>query len=328
MKKKIILSYWNYLHPWRVRFFKFLSNQKYWILVIISAYCFADLMLISLHPFLIASKTPRSPVMNKSSQKKVSVAEYTPIWDFNIFHNAAIPPSLSATQKEEESLKPRLSNLPIQLNGTIVYSNPAYSIANITIKGKNTSESYQIDEEVESLARITQITSDRVYFINLNNNQEEYIEVPNIRNISFDFKKQKKEGTKEKDNTSIIKTIGDFQFQIKRSDINKHMRSLSTILREAKVVPHRKNGKLIGWRFSYIKSGSIYEQLGFKVSDIIISVAGEQPRSQLEAAEMFQRFQHSTKLDMMVNRKGKDIAFSWLVDEDDVSEDPPPRSFF
>ncbi len=298
--------------------------------MIISAYCFADLMLISLHPFLLFNTPPNSKVMNPLPQKKVSVAEYTPIWDFNIFHNAAIPPSLSSTPQEEENLKPRLSRLPLQLNGTIVYDNPAYSIANITIKGQKTSESYQIDEEIENkskspLARITQIAPERVYFINLNNNQEEYIEVPNIRNISFDLKNQKKEENK---GSGIIKKIGDFQFQVKRSDINKHMRSLSKVLQEAKVVPYRKDGKLIGWRFKYIKPGSIYEKLGFKVSDVMTSFAGELPRSQLEAAEMFQRFRNSTKLDIMIRRNGKDIAFSWLVDEDDVSDDPSPTRFF
>ena len=275
-----------------------------------------------------------APTMNRTT-KKVSVAEYTPIWDFNIFHNAAIPPPLSFSQEEKQTLEPQLSRLPIQLNGTIVYSNPAYSIANITVQGQEMSESHHIDDEIENkagspLARITQIQPERVYFINLNNNQEEYIEVPKMRNITFNFGKGGKKETKTegKDAGNIIKKIGDFQFQINRSDINKHLRSLPNILQEAKVVPHWEKGKMIGFRFKYIKPGSIYEQLGFKVSDIISSVAGEQVQSQLHAAELFQRFKYSTQLDIVVKRNGKDIPFSWTVNEDTAGEEPPRSRYY
>ena len=106
------------------------------------------------------------------------------------------------------------------------------------------------------------------------------------------------------------------------------MRSLPTILQEAKVVPHYEGGKMIGFRFKYIKPGSIYEELGFKVSDIITSVAGEQPRSQLHAAELFHQFKNRTQLDMMIKRKGKDIAFSWTVNEDGATEGPPPSRYY
>ena len=309
---------------------QFLSKQKYWLLILIFAYCLADIMIISLRPLFLSNKVPpHSPVFDRS-RKTVSAAEYMPIWDFNVFHNAAIPPSLSSIGEEEstQNTNPLLSRLPLQLNGTIVYRNPTYSMANITIKKKKISESYQVDDAVDSLARITEITSDRVYFINLNNNIEEYIEVQNLHNISFDFKRKNTPLKKTNKESGFIKSIGDFKFQVNRSDINKHLRHLPNILRDAKVIPHWEKGKMVGFRFKYIKAGSIYEQLGFKVSDIIISVAGERPRSQLHAAELFQRFKNRTSLDIIVKRKGKDIAFSWLINEDTSIEEPPRSRFY
>ena len=255
--------------------------------------------------------------------------EYTPIWNFNVFHSAAIPPSLSSEEGKRKNQLPQLSRLPIRLNGTIVYSNPIYSIANITVKNKDTSESYQMEDTVNSMAHITQITPERVYFINLNNNQEEYIEVPNIRNISFDFgKKAPRMKKTDGKSSSIIKKIGDFQFQVNRSDVNKNIRSLTKILQEAKMVPHWENGKMIGWRFKYIQSGSIYEQLELKVSDIVTSIEGELPLSQLQAAEMFQRFKNRSKLDIMVRRKGKEIPFTWDIIEDVSIEEPPKSRYY
>jgi len=318
--------FWNHFQRNISILFKFPANQKYWLFILIVTYCLADLVILSLRPLLLSVETP-PPSMLKSSQKKKSVAEYAPIWDFNIFHSGDIPASLSSTtrQTSEENQLPRLSRLPLQLNGAIVYRDPIYSIANITIKNKLVSESYQIGDKVGSLARITKIASERVYFINLNNNQEEYIEVKNMRNISFDFRKQKvKKQTDEKNN--FVKQTGNSQFQVNRSDINKHLRSLPRILQDARAVPHWEKGEMIGFRLEYIKPGSVYEQLGLKKSDIIVSVAGEQPTSQIQAAELFHRLKNRSKLDIVVKRDGKDMEFSYSVNEDGVAIEEPPES--
>ena len=310
-------------------FFKFLSDKKYWLFVGFFSFCLADLMILSLQPLFLTDSNPRISEFTLS-QKTHSLKEYRPIWNFNIFHDGDLPPSLSSSAALVPGNQvPKLSRLPLQLNGTIVYSNPLYSIANITVKNKPTSESYQTHETISSLARITKIEAERVYFLNLNNNSEEYIQLPDMqRAISFDFEKKKIITNTSYRANSFIKKVGNFKYEMSRSDVNKHLRTLPKILREAKVVPHWKQGKMIGFRFKYIKPGSMYEKLGFKESDIITSVAGEKPRSQLEAAKLFQRVKNSSKLDAIINREGKDIAFSWSVNEDVSIEEPPKSKFY
>ena len=283
-------------------------------------------MIISLRPLFLSdvSYTPSPSYSNKTS----SLMEYRPIWDFNIFHNAALPIPLSSALNDSSEMNlgdglPQLSRLPLQLNGTIIHDDPSHSIADIAIKSKNVSELYQLGNVVDSLARITQIELERVYFINLNNNREEYLEIKDWDGIAVDFGITKPMKQVTKKNTGILKQVGDFQFQVNRSDVNKMLRSLPNILRDAKVVPHWENGKLMGWRFEYIKSDSIFEEMGFKKSDIITSIAGEMPRSHIHAAEMFQRFKNQSEIDIMLKRKGKDIPFSWSVNEDVAIEEPP-----
>ena len=70
---------------------------------------------------------------------------------------------------------------------------------------------------------------------------------------------------------------------------------------------------MIGYRFKYIKSNSLFKKLGFQESDIITSVAGEKPRSQLHAAELFQRFKNLSKLDIVLRRKGKVLPTHGLL---------------
>ncbi len=324
--------FWNYLRARSLSVGRFLANKKYWLLVLLCAYGLADLIIISLRPVFLLKEAPR-PISSYSFQKKnhSEESQYMPIWDLNIFHDEGLP-----IENIAKNDIPQKSRLPLRLNGVIVYREPKLSIASITLKNQNKSGAYRVEEEITTtdrlskvkkiLARVTKITSKRVYFINFANNKNEYIELSLSRSMAFDSDlKSKKKIDK---NSGFFKKTGNFQFQISRSDINKHLRNIDSILRDAKVVPHRVNGKLIGWRFKYIKKGSIYEQFGFQESDILTSVSGELPRSQLHAAELFHKFSDSvSKLDIIVKRKGKDIPFSWNVDEDVAKEKPPESRF-
>lgn len=330
--------FWHYPRKWGLSLFRYLSAKKYWLLILTGAYCIADLVVISLHPIFLLDKVPR-PILNRSLRQKTNngvASQYMPIWDLNIFHNEAIP--IEDTVNNDET--PQKSRLPLQLNGVIVSRNPNHSIASITLKDQNLSGAYRVGEQIEKkdtisktskiLARVTKISPARVYFINRMNQKTEYIDLQKTktRQITFDSKKASNKKKKKNTNNNFLKKIGDFQFQVNRSDVNKYLRDLDSILRDAKVVPHRENGQLIGWRFQYIKKGSLFEKFGFQESDILTSVAGELPKSQLHAAELFHRFSSSlSKIDIMINRKGKDIPFSWNVHEDHAKEKPPASRY-
>ena len=300
----------------------FVSEKRYWLFVLILAYCIADLLVLTIHPYLVSSQVTSWNSGHLSAQQPLT--EYIPIWDFNVFHNAPIPPSLFSLQKGQEisGTPPKVSNLPLTLNGTIVYQNPLYSIANITLKNQNKSDSYQIQDQIESLARITDILSDRVYLINLTNNKREYIAVSDLPEINLQFKKREPLFTLQ--GSAPTKS---FHQKINRSFINKHLRSLPEVLQQARVIPHWEDGKMIGYRFKHIQPGSPYEQLGFKVDDVIKSVEGEQIKSELQAVELFHRLKNSSKLNMILQREGKDVPFSWTVDEDAAIEDTSTVSF-
>ncbi len=114
----------------------------------------------------------------------------------------------------------------------------------------------------------------------------------------------------------IIKKIGKFQFQVDRSQIDQYIYSIHHTLQEIKMEPYKEKGKIIGFRFKHIKSGSIYERLGFKESDTIMSINGEQPNSSLHLAKLLKQSKTRSKLDMTIKREEKEIVFSWSVKED------------
>ena len=307
----------------------FISKRKYEIFILVSAWCVADLALISLRPLFLSSRgLTYSPSLSKL-KKPVNRAKYMPIWDFNIFHNGSIPASFSTKVVPTKINKhPVLSRLPLHLNGLVIYENPRYSIVSITIKGKNKSGAYRIGDTVENMANITRIESERVYFVNLNANAEEYIELPRKHPVINPLIKKPKTKLATV-SVPYIKKKGDFQFELRRSDVNKLLRNLPNLLQEAKVVPHWENGKLAGWRFEYIKKGSAYDHSGFKEADIITSVAGELPPSQIKAIELFHELKNSrSRITAKVKRKGKELPFSWSIKEDVSKEEPPSSHFY
>ena len=260
-------------------------------------------------------------------KKQVLIWNIWLIWDFKIFHNADIPPSLSS-QPGLRNKRPVKSNLPLKLNGTIIFKNPIYSIASITVK--NISGSYRVQEEVDDnpddnvspLARITEIAADRVYFINLQNNMLEYIEKSSATDFEF-FQPV------SADSAVVNTQKNNFSFKVNRSELNKYMKNLPSILQDAKVVQHFENGEMIGFRFDYIKPGSEYEKkLRFQIGDILISVNGESPRTMEEGIKLFHNIRNESKFDVVIRRGGKNLDFSWTIDDDDFTEPPPVSRFY
>ncbi len=293
-----------------------LSQNKHWIFIVLCAYAMADLLVLASYPYFLSAQTRQNfaPIGRVTD---ATLTEYVPIWDFNVFHNGAIPPSMASQNSQKpKNNEPVRSLLPLVLNGTIVYQNPILSRANITVKSQKNSQTYQTDDKIEALARITHITGKRVYFINLTNNTQEYVEVADLPSANLQFR-NKFQNTQN----ALTGQKSLSQKRIDRSFINRHLRSLSKVLQQARVVPHWEHGRMVGYRFQHIDPGSPYEKLGFQVSDVIKSVEGEPVRSELQAAEMFHRLKNTSSLKMTIQRGGQEVPFTWMVNEDSGIED-------
>lgn len=83
------------------------------------------------------------------------------------------------------------------------------------------------------------------------------------------------------------------------------------------MVPNSKVGEdgqmyVEGFRFSSIKKGSVYEDLGFKIGDVITEVEGEKINSPERALELYNKFETSSRVQMLVNGESR----VYTVDED------------
>lgn len=277
-------------------------------------YIIADLTLLKVRPAMLPTQAP--PAYNPANKagRVVGRLEYNIVTDRNLFNaDGVVPPALSAKGKEGpgDTGPAVLSQLPLKLEGTIVHLNPNRSVATINVQGKNETQAFMVDDEIEGLARITKVERRKVTFRNLNNNRMEYIEIPRESVITFGLKNQDTAG-----GDSEVSKQGEFEYSVRREDLLKYTADLSAILNQARMVPNivpGSGGRVEGFRFVSIQPNSVYEKLGFKPNDVIKSVNGEPVNSPTKAMELYNALRTDARIKLTVEREGRDENFSYEV---------------
>lgn len=277
-----------------------------YVLFVFVGYCIADLAILSFRDRMLPQSAPPSHPKQARVDSSVSRGAYNTIISRNIFANTGVIPDAlvdkskgAETQREDE---PVPSQLPLNLIGTLVHSNPDKSIAAIEVKGKNQVISYTVGKEIEGMASILKVERQKVTFRNLNSNRLEYIEMKKDANkVAFGGGMKASGGTRD-----VVQT-GDGNFVIKRADLLKYTNDLSSVLMQARAVPNREpgTGNINGFRILDMQPGSIYEQLGLQRMDVIKSVDGTPVDSPAKAMELYNLLKNSPKVTLQIERNGK-----------------------
>ena len=292
---------------------KKLKTHQAFIGVLVVSFLLADLLILRSQLFFIPKRElPARRIKAKTGIQKTLPGQYTAIWEDNIFHRGPIPTQLL---EETISTDPLKTNLPFVLKGTIVHVNPHRSIATVKSKTKE-SRSYQVGDIIEKQAEIMEIERRKIIFLNQNNNLLEFLKIPENKTSPLAYTSPKKITLNK---PSPVKQAGQ-AFKMKRSQVNKYMKKLPEILQQARMVPNKvtRNGEVFmeGFRFASIKKDSIYEDLGFKIGDVITEVEGVEVNSPEKALELYSKFQTNSRIQMVVN--GQQRTYT-------VEDDAPPE---
>jgi general secretion pathway protein C len=289
--------------------------EKYYVLflAIFIGYILSDLGLLYVRPMMLPTEAPPLRPQRDLRTRTQSLADYQTIFDRNIFNeDGKIAPALSSDKGGDDSgTRPAvLSQLPIELLGTIVHFNPKLSIATVNLKNKNVSMSYKVDEEIEAMAKVIKIERKKLTFMNLNNRRLEYVEIPEDALLQFGL-----QASSAPQSTGLIEQRGKFEFSMKRSDFEEQTKNLSSLLQQARMEPvFAPDGIGVeGFRFVNIQPGSIYEKLGFKMGDMIRSVNGEAVNSPTKAMEMYNLLKTSNNVQLGVEREGREERFNYSI---------------
>ena len=291
----------------------FIKKNKVFLISCLLAFFISDLFLIRSYSLVIPDKELAPLRMNYQVNNWFENRDsHKLIWENNIFHTGPIPLTLKA---KIQNLDPVLSSLSFTLKGTIIHSNPKRSVATIQSGYSSKTFSYQVGDRIDKQAQVKKIKRGRVIFFNENNSRLEYILLPeNQDSLDLSYKKEESLSSKKQKETLVNKK-GENQYQVSRSDINDHLKKLPEILNQARVVPHRENGEIMGFRFQSIDKGSVFESLGFQVGDIIKKVDGEFIESPEQAIQLFERLKGSSGFKVLVEKEGQEVELDYNVNE-------------
>lgn len=185
------------------------------------------------------------------------------------------------------------TTLPLKLIGTMVLDNPKWSLSIITGDSKSKSNAYMVNDIVLSSAVIVKILRNKVLL--KNNGRLEHLE---IKEDQPAFIAERKAGD------IGVKSSGEGKFVVNRRELNQAFADLSTILTQARVVPHFKDGKTVGFRIFAIQPGSIYTKLGLKNNDIIARVNGVLIDDPTKGLQLFNALKTESKIELDIERTG------------------------
>ena len=118
------------------------------------------------------------------------------------------------------------------------------------------------------------------------------------------------QGQKYKDG---IKEVAPGRYEVDRAMLDEQIANLDSIMNQARVIPHYRQGKPVGFKVVGIRSNSIFRHLGLKSGDVLKSVGGEELTSINKALGLFDKLKTSDNVTLDVERLGKGQTLDYTI---------------
>jgi len=292
-------------------------------LLIFVGFVIADLLILAYRDMFLPDQAPPKKAARSGDFRANDRSQYSVITTRNLFSSKGeIPDPLRLQNQAADSGQPKddtpvPSSLPITLLGTLVHSNPAKSVAAVEIKSKNMSGSFTVGAEMEGLARLEKVERGIIYFRNLNNQMLEYIELNKGNNkVSFDGNAKPATSTTPlaPAGKEVVSTAPN-TYEVKRSDLNKYLNDMSSLLMQARAIPNRdpNSGEINGFRLVDFQPDSIFGQLDIPRGAVIKGANGNPITSIQDAMTNFNNFKTSNLIKLNLEINGSDVTKTYNV---------------
>ncbi len=285
----------------------------YLFVVLISLWA-ADLVILSLRDHMLPTQAPEARPRPPSRSTSPSAGNYQSIVSKNVFSSDGVisDPIGAEGQDTQEDSAPVLSQLPLELVGTIVHVTPEKSIASVNLKNRNMIVAVKKDDDMEGLGRVISVDRTRLVFRNLNNNRLEYIEMNLEENLNFGMSAPP---TAPVRSGGGVRAESETDFRVSRSTINSKLSNFSEVLQEARAEPVvGPDGSVEGFRLMDIKPDSIFVQLGLRRGDIIKSVDGTMIDSPAKAMQMYNSLKNAPQVTLDIERGGRTLNLNYTIE--------------
>ena len=193
-------------------------------------------------------------------------------------------------KKEVVSSKTAIGN--IYLIGTVVLEKEKYALVKIGNNGKMVKIGSKVDGfKVEDINK---------YSIILSKGGKRYKLSVKINTSGTKFSSRKNIYKKED-----LKSVSKETYRLDRRFVEEQTADIGTILKDVFIVPVVRKGETVGFKFRYVKPGSLLYKYGLRSGDLILSVNGRPIRTVEEAFKIYNILRNENLVQVEIERRGK-----------------------
>lgn len=218
----------------------------------------------------------------------------------NIFDSAAI---LSETQADPANQDCKDSKS--MLLATVVADVPEYSSALISDGGKGRAVGYRVGDEVGSEGRISTIGQKKVCLdgggcLCMGNTEKRAAAATD-------------EGGAPTGDDGGVTKVSDTKYLVDRSFLEKQLGNVEALATQIRAAPKTEDGKVIGFRLSGIRKGSVFDKLGIKNGDVVHNVNGTALTSMEGALGAYGNLQNERAFNFEITRRNQKMTIDYEV---------------
>lgn len=110
-----------------------------------------------------------------------------------------------------------------------------------------------------------------------------------------------------------VKKSGANSYEIDRGMLDEQLADLNALGKQARVIPHYRDGKPQGFKIVGVRPGSLYSHIGVRSGDVLQSVNGEEISSPNKALELYERLKSSDNVTVDVERRGRKVTLEYQI---------------
>jgi len=108
-----------------------------------------------------------------------------------------------------------------------------------------------------------------------------------------------------------VVALGENRWQVSKAAVDNARANLNTLLQTARMVPQLQNGQTIGFRLVEMERGSLLEQIGLRVGDLVVEINEVEMNSPERALQIFQQVREASNISVGLIRNGKRETFEY-----------------
>ncbi|MBD1400488.1 type II secretion system protein GspC [Pelovirga terrestris] len=225
---------------------------------------------------------------------------------------AFVRPDVDEPALESESSQVSARNVTLTLVGTVVAGVDSLALINTGSK----VEVFGLGSEIAAGLTVDAIERRRVVLLE-RGARRELVLIEDQAELSRPAARRASAGAAATTSTTAqtgVVDMGEGRFRVDRGMVDSARSNMGALLQSARMIPHMENGQTTGFRLVGMQRGSLLEQLGLRLGDVLVEINQVKLDSPEKALQIFQQVREANNISLGLIRNGQPQTFEYSLD--------------